>query len=114
MARRPSLTQERLDALRAEYEAWDPFDPDGPSASEIAARHGVSKNTMYTWRSRGWRLDGRDGEGDQGWQTRHSAPLDQGDQRELVQYLMEELVKARVRIAQLEEASATAGAKAGD
>lgn len=114
MARRPSLTQAQLDALRAEYEAWDPFDPNGPSASDIAARHGVSKNTMYTWRSRGWRLDGRDGEGDQGWQTRHGAGAEHGDQTELVRYLLEELVKARLRIAELERVSATAGSDAGE
>jgi transposase len=108
MARRPTLTQERLDRLRDEYEAWDPFDPDGPSASDIAARHGVSKNTMYTWRSRGWRLDGREGEGEHGWQTRnpgsHRKPTQEpAELEEVVRYLTDELVKAKIRIAQLED-----------
>lgn len=104
MARRASLTQDQLDALRVDYEAWNPYDPDGPSASEIAARHGVSKNTMYTWRSRGWKLDGKDGQGERGWKGRSgSAPGGQQDLSEAVAFLTEELVKARIRIQQLEE-----------
>lgn len=103
MARRASLTQEQLDRLREEYEAWNPYDPEGPSAHEIAARHGVSKNTMYTWRSRGWRLDGHDGEGERGWKGRSGSTNHDTDLSEAVSFLTEELVKARIRILQLEE-----------
>lgn len=101
MSRRPTLTQAQLDALRADYEAWNPYDTTGPSASDIAAKHGVSKNTMYTWRARGWRLDGREGDGQSGWKPRgqHVTPEDHSA---LVQYLTEELVKARIKISELE------------
>lgn len=92
------MTQAQLDALRAEYESWNPHDPESPSADEIAARHGVAKNTMYTWRSRGWRLEGRDGEGAAGWGAKDADP-DHG----LVRYLTEELVKARIEIQQLRD-----------
>jgi len=101
MARRPSITQDRLDRLREDYEAWNPYDPDGPTANEIAARHGVSKNTMYTWRSRGWRLDGHDGEGQQGWKGR-AGQASHDDVSEVISYLTDELVKSRIRVAELE------------
>lgn len=90
--------------MREDYEAWNPYDPEGPSAHDIAARHGVSKNTMYTWRSRGWRLDGHDGQGQQGWKPREgTVNKDDADLAEVVRYLTDELVKAKIRIARLEE-----------
>ncbi len=96
-----------MDRLRDEYERWDPYDPDGPSATEVAGRHGVSKNTMYTWRARGWRLDGREGDGHQGWKPRGGEMTQEHDQHadlsEVVRYLTDELVKAKVRIRQLED-----------
>lgn len=95
------MTQAQLDALREEYEAWNPYDPDAPTASEIAARHGVTKNTMYTWRNRNWRLDGRPGDGQKGWKPKGDPP-EHDALVELTQYLTEELVKARIRIQQLE------------
>lgn len=105
MSRRPTLTQAQLDALRADYEAWNPYDTTGPSAEQIAAKHGVSKNTMYTWRSRGWRLDGREGDGRTGWKPRGGHQPAGEDTTALVQYLTEELVKARIRISELERSS---------
>lgn len=103
MARRPTLTQAQLDALRADYEAWNPYDQGSISADELAAKHRVSKNTMYTWRSRGWRLDGREGAGEMGWKHRggDSELGDRGELSELSRYLTEELVKARIEIDQL-------------
>lgn len=78
MARKPTLTQAQLDELRAAYEAWSPFDPDSISADELARQHGISKNTMYTWRQRGWLLNGRERSGQTGWVTRNDrAPADQ-------------------------------------
>lgn len=91
--------------MRSDYEAWNPYDPDGPTAHEIAARHGVSKNTMYTWRARGWRLDGLDGQGQQGWKPRGghmNTNSNNHDLAEVVRYLTDELVKAKIRISQLE------------
>lgn len=103
MARRPRLTQEKLDALRADYEAWNPYSPDAISANELAAKHGVSKNTMYMWRSRGWRLDGREGQGPQGWKDRGGpAQEPTQDLSTAVLYLTDELVRARIRIDELE------------
>lgn len=101
MARKPTLTQAQLDELRAEYEAWNPYDPEAPSADEIAARHGVSKNTMYTWRSRGWSLTGRDGDGSQGWKQRSGQPSVEPRADEnagAIRYLAEQLVLARIEL----------------
>ncbi len=48
MARK--LTPAQIEALVADYEAWNPYDPDDPTtADDIAARHGVSKQTLYTY-----------------------------------------------------------------
>lgn len=105
MSRRPTLTQAQLDALRVDYEAWNPYDTSGPSAEDIAAKHGISKNTMYTWRSRGWRLDGREGDGQAGWKPRGTQAASGEDTAALIQYLTDELVKARIRIAELERSS---------
>ena len=100
MARKPTLTQARLDELRAAYEAWNPFDPDSMSADELARSHGISKNTMYTWRQRGWRLDGRERSGQTGWKARddRASPVDQADLEGVVRYLTEQLVQARIEI----------------
>lgn len=99
MARRPTLTQAQLDELRADYEAWNPYDQDAVSAEQLAERHGISKNTMYTWRSRGWRLDGREGNGEQGWKQRGTATgANDSELAELARYLTEELVVARIEI----------------
>jgi transposase-like protein len=101
MSRRPTLTQAQLDELRAEYESWNPYDTNGPTAEEIAARHGVSKNTMYTWRSRGWRLNGREGDGQSGWKPRGGNTPD--ETAGVIQYLTDELVKAKVENQRLRE-----------
>ena len=91
--------------MRADYEAWNPYETDGESAADIAARHGVSKNTMYTWRSRGWKLNGREGDGVVGWKPRpggRDQPASHEDLESVIQYLTEQLVLARIRIDQLE------------
>jgi hypothetical protein len=106
MARKPNMTQAQLDQLREAYEAWNPYAPGAPTAEELAARFGISKNTMYIWRSRGWRLDGREGVGQLGWKDRNGATTadpQAGESDAAIRYLTEELVKARIRIEQLEQ-----------
>lgn len=105
MARRPNLTQEQLDEIRQDYENWNPYAPGAESAEELAARHGITKTTLYTWRRRGWRLDGRDGDGKQGWKDRNESVSPDPEPEDLslvVRFLTAELVEARARIAELE------------
>lgn len=48
MARK--LTPTQIEALQADYDAWNQYDPDNTTtADDIAAKHGVSKQTMYTY-----------------------------------------------------------------
>lgn len=60
MGTRHKMTQAKLDALKEAYDAWQPYAPDSPSADELAAQHGISKQTMYHWRRKDWKMDGRD------------------------------------------------------
>lgn len=81
--------------LRAAYESWNPHDPDSISADELAAQFGISKQTMYNMRRR-WIQEDRE--------ARLQRPAgDGGTAEEVIRYLTDELVLARIRILELEE-----------
>jgi len=92
------LTDRQIAGLRAAYEAWNPHDPDSESADDLAARFGISKQTMYTYRDR-WLTEDR--------RRRESAGRQGGEQQsgraeEAVVFLTIELARARARIEALE------------
>ena len=102
MSRRPQLTQDKLDEMRAAYEDWNPYAPGAPTADEIAEQFGITKSTLYTWRRRGWQLDGRDGDGRQGWKERADSPAHtDADLSSVVVYLTEQLVSKTVEVEEL-------------
>jgi len=88
------LTAEREAELRAEYEAWNWRDPDAISADELAARYGLSRNGMYAGYVRKWKGKGVEGD-------RQRPPASAGGLEPTVRWLVEELARARVRIAEL-------------
>lgn len=97
MPKRPRVTQAKLDELRKAYEDWNPYAPDETrSAADLAAEYGMSKNTMYTWRGRGWQLDGAKLERGRGSKSPAETDLDP-----VVRFLTGELVEARVEIERL-------------
>lgn len=103
MSKKPNLTQEQLDAMREDYERWNPYAPGAESAEELAARHGVTKSTLYTWRRRGWKLGGADFQGQQGWKSRTDlGATTDSELVPVVKYLTQQLVEARARIDELE------------
>ena len=86
MGNKRKLTREQIEALRADYEAWNPFDKDAESVAELAARHGVSKQTLYNYRDR-WAAE------QNGGKTPSSSDL-----AATVQYLTGELVAAKTTV----------------
>lgn len=102
MARKTKFTQADLDAMREAYENWNPYAHDAISAEELAGQFGTTKSTLYSWRAKGFRLEGRPGEGEQGWKGRSPNPPAEQDLAPVVRYLTEQLVQARKRIAELE------------
>jgi transposase-like protein len=94
------LTPHKIAELRAAYEAWNPHDPDSESAAELAKRFGISKQTLYTLRSRWLEEDRR--------QRERTAELAEGDPaagraalEEVVRFLTAELVQAKLEIERL-------------
>lgn len=88
MAKR-KLTAEQEQALLDDYDKWSKFDPESETAEEIAARHGVTKATLYRiLETRGRTTTspvtspGGEGQGLEG----------------VVRFLTEELVKARIQV----------------
>lgn len=93
MAKR-KLTDKQLEELRAAYESWNPHDPESETAAELAARFGISKQTMYTYREQ-WLAERR--------QARHAGAPHNGDETQAaIRFLVEELMAARAQIAELE------------
>ena len=90
------LSGAQIRELRAAYEAWNPHDPNSESADQLAARFGISKQTLYTYRDRWIEEDRR----------RRQAARDAGAQTsetsEAILFLTIELAKARARIEELE------------
>ncbi len=60
MPTKGKMTQSKLDELKAAYDLWKPYAPDSQSAEELAAQFGISKQTLYHWRRKDWKMDGRD------------------------------------------------------
>jgi transposase-like protein len=104
------MTQTQLDEIRSAYEAWNPYAPDAETAEQLAERFGITKTTMYTWRRRGWNLNGRDGDGQEGWKARgESSPVIDpavgtgGQLVDTVRYLTEQLVALTAENAELKK-----------
>lgn len=101
MARR-KLTDDQTRALLDDYDRWQKFDPDAETADELAKRHGVTKATLYRL------LETRERDrSDVAADVRRTAksPVtspggeDQGLEA-VVRYLTEELIKARIEVAE--------------
>jgi transposase-like protein len=90
------LSEAELVGLRAAYEAWNPHDPASETAEQLAARFGISKQTMYNLRRKWIREDTRRRN-----EAVHAPVTDQaGD--DVIRFLATELAAARQRIAELE------------
>lgn len=95
------LTDSEVAALRADYEAWNPHDPNSGSAEELAAKHGISKQTLYTYRDRWIAEDRRQREQRERLHVNHQDGDDRQGTAEAVVYLAAELARAQVRIGEL-------------
>ena len=84
------LSEKQIADLRADYEAWNPFDEGSESVAELAARHGISKQTLYNYRDQ-WAAG----------EPRRSPTS--ADLAATVTYLTGELVAAKTRILKLED-----------
>lgn len=98
MAKR-KLTDQQERALLEDYDHWSKFDPESETAEELAARHNVTKATLYRIiesRER-TRLEAR---------TTTSPVTSPGGEDQglegVVRYLTEELIKARIEVAELQ------------
>lgn len=91
---RSKITQAKLNELREAYEKWNPYAPDSPSADELAEAHGISKQTMYYWRRRDWKMNGREG-------MKGREKASNNDLSDVVMALVEQLAAARVEIDRL-------------
>jgi len=80
------LTDAEVEAMMRDYYAWEKYNPESETSTELARRHGVSKQTLYK--------EKRDYERKHG--NRPPALVDPGGMEDVVRYLTEELVKARV------------------
>lgn len=89
------LSAEQIEELRQVYESWNPYDPDSPTAAELAAQFGISKQTLYTLRSE-WRREDR---------PNGKSAEDDEDLHGVIRYLTEQLVEARIRIRELERSA---------
>lgn len=92
------LTDAEVLALRADYEAWNPHDPDSISAEELAKRHGISKQTLYSYRDR-WIADDRR-QREQRERENHDGDHT-GQTAEAVVFLASELARAQTIIGEL-------------
>lgn len=89
------LNSAQIAALRADYEAWNAYDPESISADELAARHGISKQTLYTYRDKWLDEDRRKREASRD-------PNEVGGAGDAIVFLTIELAQARARIVELE------------
>lgn len=87
---RTKLTLAQIQQLREEYEAWTPFAPGAPSATELARKYGISRQTLYNLR-RKWLAD------DQRTQRENVAEKERNYQS-TIEFLAGELAKARAQV----------------
>jgi transposase-like protein len=88
------MTPTLLSELEEAYKAWNPYAPDSPSADELAAQFGITKQTLYYWRRRDFKMNGREG-----MKGREKAA--NNDLSDVVMALVEQLAEARVENDQL-------------
>ena len=88
------LSPDQLAGLQAAYEGWNPADPESESAEEVAARFGVSKQTMYKLRKKGWSYEGSG-------KIEDPARSGSNDLELVVRYLTETLVAEKIRTMEL-------------
>lgn len=90
------LTPEQIEALVADYEAWKPYDPDNTTtADDLAARHGVSKQTMYTYINKRKRAGAKERTEQEFQELRQKL----AEAQEAVMFLTQELIVARAELA---------------
>lgn len=97
------LTDAQVEDLMRDYYAWEKYNPESETAEELAARHNISKQTLYK--------EKRDYERKHGYDRRlQIVPPPQptengsfGGLEDVVRYLTAELVSAKVKIRELEE-----------
>lgn len=91
------LTSAQIAELRAAYEEWNPHAPNSESVDDLAARFGISKQTLYNYRDR-WLGDER--------RKREKAARDgngtTNNMSEAIVFLTAELARARARVEALE------------
>jgi transposase-like protein len=96
------LTAAQISELRSAYEAWNPHDPNSESAADLAKRFGISKQTLYTLRSRWLEEDRRLRE--KGIEmTGESDEASKAALEEVVRFLTGELVQAKLEIERLQK-----------
>lgn len=87
------LSPDEIRELRAAYEEWNPHDPDAPTADELAARFGITKQTMYNLKKR-WEQADRD-------KQSASDESSEAHLSKVVLMLTEQLTEARAEIDRL-------------
>lgn len=96
MAAKGKMTQAKLNELRDAYNSWQPYAPDSPSADELAAQFGISKQTLYHWRRKDWKIDGRD-------VMKGREKAGDSGMADVVAHLVEQLTICKVENAMLQE-----------
>jgi hypothetical protein len=91
--RKRKLSTDEVAELRAAYEAWNPHERSAGSASDLAARFGISKQTLYTLRNEWIEQDRRAAE--------PPPPIDPAVAG-VICYLTEQLLKTRQELEKAE------------
>lgn len=92
---RTKLTEAQIDQLRQEYENWSPWAPDAPSATELAAKYGISRQTLYNLR-RKWIAQAEAAK-------REGVAEKEKSYQATIEFLAGELARARAQIEVLRE-----------
>lgn len=87
------LSEAQIKELLEAYDQWNPHDPNSGSVAELAARFGISKQTLYTYVKERKR-DRKD--------RREDFDEEKANLIETVGYLTRKLLEAEKRIAELE------------
>lgn len=92
---RSKLTDEQKAQLRADYEAWQPYAPGAPSANDIAAKYGITRQTLYNLRRR-WIAEDEA-------KRKNAAVSKEKGLHATIEFLATELAKARAENGVLQE-----------